>query len=197
MEPIAAFSLCNIAGVRANQRIFDPYSGSCAILLAAAMLSSSCQTVGVDIAHDGIIDRIHIREDFATRGLKQPKAVFRGDSTDAAVRDRARAAVGGEPFDLIITDPPYGVRERIDSNAPTPMQEMFLAIAEDRARGYSLLRKGGRLVSFVPCHPETNLADVLPNKDETEAAGMQFLLSREQPLNSKLSRHLVAYKCIE
>lgn len=196
LEPIAAFSLCNIAGIRDGQRIFDPYSGSCAILLAAAMIAKDLQQVGVDIAHDRFINRDHIWEDFNSRGLPQPKAVFRGDSTIAAIRQKARAAVGDEPFDHIITDPPYGVREAIDANAASPLEEMFEAIKDDRDRGKRLLRKGGRLLCFVPCKPEESLMEKLPGVEKAEEAGMRFLLSIEQPLNSKLSRWLVSYECI-
>jgi len=152
--------------------------------------------VGIDIANDWLVNRDHILEDFATRDLTKPKAVFRGDFTDSSVRDEARAAVQNEAFDSIITDPPYGIRERMDANAPSPLEEIFKAIEEDRNRGARLLKKGGKLVCFVPCHPEVDLEDMLPSKEKTEAAGMKFLLSREQPLNSKLSRWLVSYLCI-
>lgn len=198
LEPIASFSLCNICGIGENERILDPCSGSCAILLAAAMISPSCQTVGIDIAHDGLINRDHVFEDFATRDLTPPKAVFQGDFTNSVDRDKARAAVGNAPFDHIITDPPYGIRERKDANAPTPLEELFRAIVDDRNRGTPLLRKGGKLVSFAPCWVEKEtLADVLPTPEQTEAAGMKFLLSREQQLNSKLSRWLVSYTCVK
>jgi len=160
------------------------------------MISPSCQTVGIDIANDWLVNRDHILEDFATRDLTKPKGVFRGDFTDSNVRDEARAAVQNEAFDSIITDPPYGIRERMDANAPSPLEEIFKAIEEDRNRGARLLKKGGKLVCFVPCHPEVDLEDMLPSKEKTEAAGMKFLLSREQPLNSKLSRWLVSYLCI-
>jgi len=196
LEPIASFTLCNIAGLSSNQKVLDPYSGSCAILLAAAMLSPTCQTVGIDIAHDGLINRDHIGEDFATRNLTQPKAVFRGDFNEADVRDLARAAVGGGPFDHIITDPPYGIRERKRAGEPSSLEELFFAIQSDRERGVPLLRKGGRLVCFVPCRPEIDLADVLPSREQAEAAGMKLLFSIEQPLNSKLSRWLVSYQCL-
>jgi tRNA G10 N-methylase Trm11 len=196
LEPLASFCLCNIAGVANEQRIFDPFSGSCAILLAAAMIAPTCQTVGVDIANDGLINRDHILQDFAARGLAQPKAVFRGDSMERTVRDKARAAVGDEPFDHIITDPPYGIRERMDASEPSPVEKLFEAIADDRNRGKRLLKIGGKLVCFVPCHPEVNFAEVLPSQEKAEAAGMKFILSREQPLNSQLSRWLVSYECI-
>ena len=161
------------------------------------MIEPTCQTVGVDIAHDGLVNRDDIAKDFTTRSLPQPKAVFRGDSTDASVRDKARAAVGeDEPFDHIITDPPYGIREKMDANAPMPLEELFQAVKDDRDRGKPLLRKGGRLVAFVPCNPEEqNLNDVLPSQKQADAAGMEFILAIEQPLNSRLSRWLVSYGC--
>jgi tRNA G10 N-methylase Trm11 len=160
------------------------------------MIAPMCQTVGVDIAPDRLIDRDHILQDFASRGLPQPNAVFLGDSMDMTVRDKARAAVGDEPFDHIITDPPYGIRERMDASEPSPLEKLFEAIADDRNRGKRLLKKGGKVVCFVPCHPEINFAEVLPSQQKTEAAGMKFILSREQPLNSQLSRWLVSYACI-
>ena len=162
------------------------------------MISPSCQTVGIDIAHDGLINRDHIFEDFATRDLTPPKAVFEGDFMNPDDRAKARAAVGDVAFDHIITDPPYGIRERKDANAPTPLEELFQAIVEDRNRGTPLLKKGGKLVCFIPCWvKKEKLADNLPTPEQTEAAGMKFLISREQPLNSKLSRWLVSYVCLE
>lgn len=197
LEPIAAFSLCNIAGIGENQRILDPFSGSCAILLAAAMISPSCQTVGIDIAHSGFINRDHITEDFATRGLTQPKAILKGDFTNSTIRDTARAAVGNAAFDHIVTDPPYGIREKMDANAPSPLEDLFQVIEDDRKRGVPLLKKGGKLVCFIPCRPEIDLADMLPSPEQADAAGLKFLLSREQPLNSQLSRWLVSYVCLK
>lgn len=133
--PIAAFSLVNVAGVRDGQKIFDPYAGSCAILLAVAMIAPTCQTVGVDIAHDGLINRENIRKDFDTRKLTQPKAVFRGDSTLASVRDQAMASVGDGPVSarkvcccfshnrvtLILTTPVFTNLSLIISSLTRPM----------------------------------------------------------------------------
>ena len=99
-------------------------------------------------------------------------------------------------FDHIITDPPYGIRERFDSNASTPLEDLFQAISEDRDRGVPILKKGGKLVCFVPCHPEADLNDFLPSNEKAKSAGMRLLSSLEQPLNSKLSRYLVSYLCI-
>merc|ERR1712232_287850 len=102
------------------------------------MISDNLQQVGVDSAHDRLINRQHILQDFSSRNLEPPKAVFRGDSTDPAIRYRARAAVGNEPFSHVITDPPYGVRESIDAGAPSPLEEMFRSIKKDREKGKPL-----------------------------------------------------------
>jgi tRNA G10 N-methylase Trm11 len=192
--PIASFSLCNVAGVRPNYRILDPFAGSCAILLAAAMIEPSCQTVGIDIAHDGHVDRDNIREDFRSRDLVEPVALIQGDSSNVQVRSWARHAVGNEPFDLIITDPPYGIRE--SKLAMTPIDELFKSLSRDRASGTPLLKRGGKLVCFLPCQADEDFADTLPTKEQMKEAGVRLEVVREQPLNDCLSRWLVSFVCI-
>ena len=191
--PIAAFTLCNVAGVRRNSRILDPFAGSCAILLAAAMIDPSSQTVGIEIAHNGLVNRNHVREDFLLRNLTQPSALIHGDSSDDGVRAQARAAVGGAPFDLIITDPPYGIRE--SKLAVAPIEELFKSLSRDRASGTPLLRRGGKLVCFLPCEEDQDFDDVMPTEEQMNEAGLQCELVREQPLNDCLSRWLVSFVC--
>eukprot|EP00536_Pseudo-nitzschia_multiseries_P000149 jgi/Psemu1/293935/fgenesh1_pm.3_\ len=199
LEPIAAFVLCNIARVRSRDKILDPYAGSCTTLLAAAMIAPDAQTVGIEIAHNGLVNREHIAEDFATRNLTLPKQIIHGDSTDATVRETAREAVGNEPFDAIIADPPYGIRESVGYNDNSPLEELFASIAidsnaTDRER---LLRVGGRLIAFVPVTDEQTLTEMLPSQDLAEKAGLKFEVCREQPLNDKLSRWLVSYVSVK
>ena len=193
--PIAAFSLCNVAGLRKDQTILDPYAGSGAILLAAAMIEPTCRSVGVEIAHDGLVNREDIRKDFSTRGLAQPLALLRGDSTEYNGRAEAREAIGNRPFDYIISDPPYGVREStIDMD---PIVELLRAIKEDRDSGQPLLKKGGKLVCFIPCQEEEDFyEDVLPDEEQLRDAGLRCEVVREQPLNKKLSRWLVSFVCV-
>jgi tRNA G10 N-methylase Trm11 len=199
LEPIAAFVLCNIARIKNNDKILDPYAGSCTTLLAAAMIAPDCETVGIEIAHDGLVNREHIAQDFTSRNLKLPNQLIYGDSTDVAVRETAKAAVNGEPFDVIIADPPYGIRESVSYNEHSPLEELFASIAidsnvTDRKR---LIKRGGRLVAFVPVTDEQELEEMLPSQDLIEKAGLKFEVSREQPLNDKLSRWLVCYVCIK
>jgi tRNA G10 N-methylase Trm11 len=173
----------------------DPYAGSCATLLAAAMIAPECQTVGIEIAHNGYVDRDDIREDFSTRGLTPPKDLIHGDSADPAMRVRARSSNNNKPFDAIIADPPYGIRESTGYSEKSPLEDLFGSIARDREGGGRLLKKGGRLVAFVPVTDEETLEEMLPGQDLVQDAGLVFEVSREQPLNDKLSRWLVSFVC--
>ncbi|KAL3944425.1 MAG: hypothetical protein SGBAC_001503 [Bacillariaceae sp.] len=197
LEPIASFSLCNVARIRNNMAILDPYAGSCATLLASAMIAPTSQTVGIEIAHNGIVDRDNIRKDFFSRNLTQPVALLQGDSTNQTIRDEAKAAIQNRPFDAIIADPPYGIRESLSYNDKSPLEELFGSIAKDRQADERLLRKGGRLVAFVAVTDEETLGEMLPSEELAREAGLTFEVSREQPLNDKLSRWLVSYVCKE
>ena len=59
--------------------------------------------VGIEIAHNGQVNRANIVQDFKSRHLSEPTAIIRGDAMDERIRDDARTAVGNEPFDCIIT----------------------------------------------------------------------------------------------
>ena len=193
--PVAAFALCNVARLRPQHKILDTFAGSGAILLAASMIEPSCEMVGIEIAHNGLVNRDDIRKDFSTRDLTQPKALLKGDCTDASVRVEARSVIGDQPFDLIVTDPPYGIRESTLERLPT--DELMRLISNDRIKGTPILKKGGRLVCFVPCHEDEQIEKVIPPNDDLEEAGLVLEAMREQPLNSKLSRWLVSFVCVK
>lgn len=193
--PIASFSLCNVARIRNGMTVLDPYAGSCATLLATAMIAPQSQSVGIEIAQNGLVNRDDIRKDFSTRNLPQPKALLQGDSTNFNTREEAKQAIGNKAFDAIIADPPYGIRESLSYNENSPLEELFTSIARDYKAGNRLLNKFGRVVAFVAVTDEETLSEMLPGDDLTKAAGLEFEVSREQPLNDKLSRWLVSYVC--
>ena len=194
LPPVAAYTMCNLARIQNGQTILDPYAGSCTILLAAAMIAPHCRTVGIEIAHD--VDASAMVADFVTRGLIPPTAFLRGDCTLATMRHNARAAIGGNAFDVICTDPPYGVRESLGINV-NPLNQLFLSIQEDRIQGSRLIKVGGRVVAFVPVTTEETLEECLPSQEQTQLAGLELEVVREQVLNDRLSRWLVAYRCIQ
>jgi tRNA1(Val) A37 N6-methylase TrmN6 len=192
---IAAYLLCNIALIQENQTILDPFAGSAATLLAAALISPSVRTVGIEIASDGFISRSNIRKDFKSRGVEEPIALLQGDIMDPSTRDNAREAIGNRAFDVIITDPPYGRREAMSGvgvgNDKSALNELIDAIGHDRCRGKSLLRPGGRLVAFLPCPKDSNVLDLLPSQERLSYAGLKLLEKREQKLNDS-SRWMVS-----
>jgi len=192
--PIAAYNLCNIAGVKSGLSILDPFAGSCTVLLAAAMIAPECRTVAIEIAHNGLVNRDNIIQDFESRNLTLPLGFVQGDSTEDCIRDLAREKINGNSFDLIITDPPYGIRESTNYNDEEPLTELLQSIGKDREAGKPLLKKGGRLVAFVPC-VEQPIEECLPTKEVINYAGLKLLDKREQPLNEKLSRWLVSFSC--
>jgi hypothetical protein len=160
------------------------------------MIAPTCQTVGIEIAHNGLVNRDDILKDFTTRGLTLPEELIYGDSTDPAIRQQARDAIGNHPFDVIIADPPYGIRESAFYNEKKPLEELFTSIACDWKAGTPLLKRGGRLVAFAPVTDEETLPGMLPDEALVNEAGLRFEVSREQILNEKLSRWLVSYVCI-
>lgn len=206
LAPIEAFTICNVARVRSGDRILDPFAGSCTTLLAASMLVSSCKSVGIEIAHNGNVNRQNIVEDFTTRKLELPSAIIHGDAMDERVRAEARAAVGNEAFDCIITgelklakrrlcflyflnltkphsnkDPPYGIREKKESCEEPPLVQLVKCIAQDRNNDKRLLKKGGRLVVFVPNEKDQDVTKGMPSEADLINAGKLtfcFLLIR-------------------
>ena len=159
------------------------------------MIAPHSETVGIEIANDYMVNRSDIRKDFSTRQLCPPKALLQGDCVDPNMRRQAREVVGSQPFDAIVTDPPYGIRESTGTSEKSPMEELFACIADDRDAGNRLLKKGGRLVAFVPVTDQETIREMLPDSALTERAGLLFEVCREQPLNEKLSRWLVSFVC--
>lgn len=203
--PIASFALCNIAQTlrNTNTTILDPFAGSCATLLAAAHITNGkCNSVGVEICHNGHVNRDDIKTDFETRSLPPP-LVIRGDCLSSDIRDRARYEIGGDGFNCIITDPPYGIREAMGSsqnedigNTP-PLTKLIQVMGQDRGMGKPLLKIGGRLVAFVPVRKYETLADCLPSANILKEAGLVMEgEGKEQVLNDVLSRWLVSFVCV-
>eukprot|EP00978_Attheya_sp_CCMP212_P025840 scaffold83967_cov58-Attheya_sp.AAC.2 len=193
---VAAFCMGNIAQIQNDQTVLDPFAGSCTTLLVAAMLAPGCKTVGIELAPNYTVNRDDIRRDFSSRQLTQPVALIEGDSTCEKIRTEARAAVGGVAFDVIIADPPYGIRERMDAQEPPPLVKLVSIIARDYETGTPLLAKNGRLVAFVPNQLGEDLSLSMPTPRQLEDAGLKMTALREQPLSDVLSRWLVAYKSI-
>ena len=148
------------------------------------------------------MNRNNIQKYFESRDLSPP-LVIRGDCLSYDVRQEAKAAIGGEGFDVIVTDPPYGIREAMGSahdnefESTPPLTNLFQAMAHDRNMNKPLLKVGGRLVAFVPVRKGETLEGCLPPVIVREEAGLLMDgEGKEQVLNDVLSRWLVSFVCM-
>lgn len=191
--PLASFIMCNLGRVKEGDRVMDPYSGSCSTLLASAMIAPTSQSVGIEIAGDDVVNRERIYEDFESRGLRSPVQLIHGDCTDDVIRNIALNAVGKQAFDVILADPPYGRREKASKNQKPPLVQLIECMGADLQRGEPLLRRGGRLVAFVPTNEGEDVNDGLPSQADLDKAGLEMTSLTEQPLSETLSRWLAVF----
>ncbi|KAL7512183.1 hypothetical protein ACHAXN_010355 [Cyclotella atomus] len=192
---IAAHIVCNIAMIRDDEAVLDPFAGSAATLLAASLIAPEAQTVGIEVVSDALLSRENIRRDFSTRGLKPPLAVIEGDVMDATVRNEARKLIGDKAFDVIVTDPPWGRREAASKMlaVDSALSSLIDVIKYNRLAGNPILKKGGRLVIFQPCHKGQRIEELLPSDAQLQSAGLQLQDMKEQRLNDGLSRWVLSF----
>ena len=194
LDTISSYLLCNlgkvIKSVSRPCRILDPFAGSCTTLLAASLITSSnCQTVGIDIQMPPIRQ---IEEEFTFQNCTPPVALIHGDCLSIKVREEARNAINKNSFDIIVTDPPYGIRERIVSSFENPLIELISVIRQDLHNGTPLLNpQGGRLVAFIPQVSGEELC--LPNQKILQDAGLKQTILQKQYMSRDFSRWLVVY----
>jgi len=137
LDPIAAFIMVNAGRVSRDVHVLDPYAGSGSVLLAASAVAHNVVTIGID--RDETIHFPSIIKDFHHRSLTPPSGLIRGDFRNASIRQQAKKSAlsatlslssesssAFQGFDAIITDPPYGIRERLDSD---PLLDLFRIIA--------------------------------------------------------------------
>jgi tRNA (guanine10-N2)-methyltransferase len=180
MDAKTSLVMANAAGLRAGDRVLDPFAGSGGLLLAAAEMGAGV-TVGVDV--NATIDFRRVAANFQEQGLAPPVRYLSGDAASAAVQ-----AELGElgPFDIICADPPYGLREKGAGGAEGAAHEAVQTLME--LASSALLRVGGRVVFFVPAHP--SCPDIRPWLPTHPCLAMRD--AERQPLNANLDRWLVA-----
>lgn len=197
LRSLVSFSMVNLAKLQIGARVLDPFAGSCSIPLAVACIDPSCKTVAIEKSLAVRFE--NIQKDFEFRKLKPLAGLIRGDSCDPNTRHVARSFVDDQPFDAIITDPPYGLRESIDMDIDYPIIEMMHWMINDRHAGNRLLKVGGNIVVFCPNLEGEGGEDIivgLPGKGLMDEAGVTIKSKMKQPLNEALSRWLVVFECI-
>jgi len=197
LRPLVSFSMVNMGMLGKNFNVLDPFAGSCSTLLAAASIESSCNVVGVERSIYVDFSRVH--DDFSSRGLPKLCGLIRGDSSKREIREEARNCVSNNTFDLIVCDPPYGLREKLNQEKdPAPIVELLRWIKDDRDNGTPLLKVGGRIVAFCPTlESNESTIDGMPDDEQMSEAGVRMVTKMKQPMNEALSRWLIVLECIE
>ena len=146
-------------------RVLDPFAGVGGTLLGCALTGRT--GVGIDLASEyrDIYGAVCAQEDLA------PQTFLLGDARTVLADGSADAAAFNEPFDLVLTDPPYGEmlsrpqegekRKRTGRADPTPFTnhpndlgnltrtEFLAALVEVTGLAATRLRPGGHLILFA------------------------------------------------
>ena len=210
--------MANLGRVRPADLAYDPYCGTAGTLVAAGAFGAF--VLGCDLSAPAIRGRLRTRsvksarkqpadsgivQTFVEYGLPPPIDRIHGDSGAHLRFLRSPRGGGGEAlFDVILTDPPYGIRERpseVDDAAlltrAMPAEHLvdhvprcaLAALEQILSDLFSLaaatLRVGGRLVFLLPC-TEPFAASLLPPHE-----GLQLESACEQPMAARWSRWCV------
>lgn len=122
----------NLARVRPGDRVVDPFCGTGALLLEAALLGARC--TGVD------------RDATMVRGALRNLAFVGVGAEELRVADAADAfpPPSGGGWDAVLTDPPYGRQSGAGGEAPSSL------LARCLPRWTPFVRRGGFAVVIVP-----------------------------------------------
>ena len=126
----------NLAAVRPSDRVVDPFVGTGALLLEAALLGA--RVTG------GVRDAEMVKG--AVRNFAHHHLEF--DSLTSADAGDAASRVEGARFDALVTDPPYGRSSGSGGEEPAALLARILPRWGER------LRPGARMVVVVPGGPD-------------------------------------------
>jgi tRNA (guanine10-N2)-methyltransferase len=155
----------------------DPFCGSGSILVAAASIGA--WVIGGDFDRPSMYqtEERSIFANFRQYGLTgRLLGLLRADF----LRDSIRA----EPFlDAIITDPPYGIREKCVAEDVSPLLPLLLKLYATAA---VLLRAGGRLVYWLPAGYAIDVSKELPTHP-----ALRLISHCRQGLGTRYCRELI------
>ncbi|KAJ7341910.1 hypothetical protein JRQ81_007725 [Phrynocephalus forsythii] len=216
MDACLAFIMANHGKVKANDVVFDPFVGTGGLLIASAHFGA--YVCGTDIDYStvhglGKASRRsqkwrgpdeNIRANLRQYGLeKYYLDVFVSDASKPIWRKRVQ-------FDVIITDPPYGIRE---ATRRTGSQKEMTKTAEKGTENHitvsskyhlsdilldllkfaaEYLVTGGRLVYWLPVYKPEYTEEIIP-----QHPCLKLISNCEQTLSSHLSRRLITMEKVK
>ncbi|ODN06309.1 tRNA (guanine(10)-N2)-methyltransferase [Orchesella cincta] len=218
MDPLLSLLMANLALVKPNDIVLDPFVGTGSLLVAAALMDA--YVVGNDI------DYLMLHAKTSSSRARQKKRAsdesVRANLRQYGVEDRYLDVVVADTsrpmwkhdfrFDAIITDPPYGIREpterigthrqpagfkikeehlalHIPSKISYTLQDIFSDLLNYSARS---LQIGGRVVLWMPISRTEYDQNKLPRNP-----ALALVSNCEQTLTSTASRRLLVYEKIK
>uniref|UniRef100_V5HJ76 tRNA (guanine(10)-N(2))-methyltransferase TRMT11 n=1 Tax=Ixodes ricinus TaxID=34613 RepID=V5HJ76_IXORI len=209
MDPTLSVIMANMAQVRKNHLVLDPFVGSGSLLVPAAHFGAYVAGTDLDylLLHgkakpSRCNEKLRAEDESILANLRQYGCekqfvdVVIADTSMPLWRDGAR-------FDAIITDPPYGIREateRIGSHkrytipghlaaqhVPSKVTYGLKDVLSDLLNfGARHLNLGGRLVFWMPFYNDDFREDSLP-----EHPCLKRISCSQQPLSKHSSRLLL------
>ena len=188
-SPESSADTSHVAHTVPSTTLLDPYCGSGGILLAAAALGA--RTVGSDLdwrmvsnhpwpvqippsaaRPDRGVEAVRMHDNFEEADLPPPGALLELDVSAPDAAARLLAANGGQRFDALVCDPPYGRREfqrgerawrgeltfRVDAATLAGTIRALLQLADHT------LASTGRLVCLVPVRSPKDLGKPTPSE---------------------------------
>uniref|UniRef100_A0A6J0TH37 tRNA (guanine(10)-N(2))-methyltransferase TRMT11 n=1 Tax=Pogona vitticeps TaxID=103695 RepID=A0A6J0TH37_9SAUR len=216
MDACLAFIMANHGRVKANDVVFDPFVGTGGLLIASAHFGA--YVCGTDIDYNtvhglGKASRRsqkwrgpdeNIRANLRQYGLENHYLdVLLSDASKPIWRKQVQ-------FDVIITDPPYGIRE---ATRRTGSQKEMAKIAEKGTENhiavsskyrlcdilFDLLKfaaeylvTGGRLVYWLPVYKPEYTEEIIP-----QHPCLKRISNCEQTLSSHMSRRLITMEKVK
>lgn len=162
---------------------FDPFCGSGSLLVACAVLGSYALGSDFDMPSMSQDRKKSILSNFQQYKLSEKfLGIAKVDFLSGVYRFE-----DVKILDAIVTDPPYGIREKQHANGISPLLPLLLKLYEFAAKA---LKVGGRLVYWLPAGYDLN-EDDLPKHP-----GLKLISNCRQPLMSRYCRHLLTYEKI-
>ncbi|KAI0562527.1 tRNA methyltransferase 11 [Gracilaria domingensis] len=194
MDAELSFVMANMAHVKKDDLVNDPFCGTAGILVACAVRGA--HVIGGDINILALRGKDHatIVANFAQYGLSAPLGIVRADVLNSPIVERKNGV-----FDAIVCDPPYGIKEgmkvfredHIDASLQhnhfqgTQRVRFVDFLAGVLQYAVNTLVVGGRLVYWLPTTNDYTPEDV-PNHP-----ALRLVSNCEQPLTSRMSRRLL------
>ncbi|CRK87994.1 CLUMA_CG001780, isoform A [Clunio marinus] len=217
MNPLLSLLMANQGLCDKNHIVFDPFAGTGSILIAAAKFGSF--VIGSDIDYLMLHGRTKpsrvrqkVREEDENIKSNMIQYNLQHLYVDIFVSDFSNCPLNDAiEFDSIITDPPYGIREKMAQVVPKEGGRKSTVLTEDAKHypstsNYSInsmygdllnfaakhLKLHGRLVCWFPVNRDDYHEELLPRH-----SAFQIIANSEQKLNGDATRRLLTYEKVK